>query len=228
MKWTRLFTYVRSVAQSRGSRQAGRTLRCSHRPKTLPSLVAAAAVMGMAAITTAEPAKDTRDGRRYTVEARVEYAANSGTNIQAQLSPGEFNIPEGFYASDFRFSFGDVKTGKESDRIGPRTIYSVTEKRFVTEARNTPDFTLKPGTYRFSVGGTPGAVGTLSYTLRRGVPPGQENDHLAEKADRIIEVTSWAAAAPEEKYTEVYYIIGKNVVGRINQVLDRSANNDPH
>lgn len=222
------FRYVRSVSQFLGPYQAGRALRgISLRPNTLPSLVALAAVMGMAAITTAEPARDTREGRRYTVEARVEYAKNSGTNIQAQLSPGDFTIPEGFYASDFRYSFGDVKTGKESNRIGPRTIYSVTEKRFVSEARSTPDFTLKPGKYRFSVGGMPGAVGTLSYTLRRGFPSGHEDDQLAEKADRIIEVTTWSTTKPEEKYTEVYYIKGKKVVGRINQELKGTPDN-PH
>jgi len=162
-------------------------------------------------------AGESLEGKRFTVEARVEYASGAGTHVEAQLVPADFTVPEGYYAAELKYSYGDAKSDRQSTSLGPKSIYSYAEKRYLSEASSSADFYLKPGKYRFSVGGRPGAVGVLSYTLRRGRPPIDEK--LAAAADRIIQVLWWSKDAPNRKNPETYYIVGTKVTGTIDHTF---------
>jgi len=116
---------------------------------------------------SAEPARPARDevqGTLHTVEAGVGYSTNSGTGIQADRRPGEFTVPKGSQATKLKYSFADPKLDYTSTKLRGSNIYSVTEKRYMHELDKDPNFELPPGDYRFVVGGSPGATGTLSYT----------------------------------------------------------------
>ncbi len=158
------------------------------------------------------------EGKRFSVEARMEYS--QGGAVEAKLVPGEFKIPDGYQAGRITYRFYDPKTGRELTQLGPQTIYSVTEKRYVYTER-MEDLTLKAGEYRLAIGGRPGAVGILTYILERADPPLDEK--LAAQADRIIEVVSWRSDLPELKIPARYYISGRKAIGKITHVLEASS-----
>lgn len=153
------------------------------------------------------------EGKRFSVEARMEHG--DGGPVQAKLVPGEFKIPEGYQAAQITYRFYDPKSGRELKHIGPQTIYSLAEKRYIYKER-MEELTLKAGEYRLAIGGQPGAVGVLSYTLERAAPPLDEK--LAAEADRIIEVVSWVKHQPKVKTPAIYYISGRKVVGKMDHV----------
>lgn len=94
---------------------------------------------------SAEPppaARDTPQGELHNVVAKVIYPNRVDPNglrdlsIQAQLEPGPFTIPKGYVVTKLRYHFADPKTGFEHDKVTATTIYSVTERRYVKEAKN--------------------------------------------------------------------------------------------
>jgi len=115
-----------------------------------------------------EPAKPLpayqAQGTTHTVQAGVGYPAGPGIGIQAERQPGEFTIAKGSQATKLKYGFSDPKLDYTSTKLRGSNIYSVTEKRFMRELDSDPTFALPPGDYRFVVGGTPGATGTLSFT----------------------------------------------------------------
>lgn len=151
-----------------------------------------------------------------SVTARVVSAVGEGVGIRAKKVPGEFSIPEGSRAFDFKYSFVDPKSGIKLDKLSGSNIYSVSEKRYITEAANGPDFELPHGKYKFVVGGGPGAVGSLSFR----VAPMQGNaddEGLAKDADRVIDIVLWNNVLAEVKTHETYYVHGGKVTGRFDQ-----------
>lgn len=58
----------------------------------------------------------------HTVTASVEYSTERVAGKQATLVPGEFKVPEGSVAGQFRFRWADTKTGRESDRLTATTV----------------------------------------------------------------------------------------------------------
>lgn len=124
----------------------------------------------------AEPppaARDTPQGELQNAVAKVIYPNRVDPNglrdlsIQAQLEPGPFTIPKGYVVTKLRYRFADPKTGFEHDKITATTIYSVTERRYVKEAKDNPDIILPAGEYKVVCGGLPEATGVLTYTLIR-------------------------------------------------------------
>jgi hypothetical protein len=109
--------------------------------------------------------------KRHTLSASVEHSVSrlgsptgvidprQGAGLPVERQVAEFEIPAGQIATDLKYSFADVKTGIESDKLRKGNIYSVTQRRYVGDQK-----TLGPGIYRFVVGGLPGAMGNLTYT----------------------------------------------------------------
>ena len=116
---------------------------------------------------TPPPTKEQKVERR-SVSARVESAVGKGAGIRAEKAPGEFTVPEGHTATNFKYSFHDPKSKVKLDKLTESSIYSITEKRYVTEAASGSDFELPPGKYKFVVGGRPGAYGSLSFDVAPG------------------------------------------------------------
>ena len=174
-------------------------------------------------ITTVAPsAEEESKVERRSVSARVDNAVGEGVGIHATKQPGEFTVPEGHTATNFKFSFHDPKSGRRLDTLSGSNIYSLTEKRYITEAADNSGLELPPGKYKFVVGGSPGASGTLSFD----VGPGQavkDDEELAKNADRIIDVLVWYDAAAEVKTHQTYYIQGTKVVGRFDQTYPSLA-----
>ncbi len=108
--------------------------------------------------------KDQAQGTPHTVQAGVGYATGAGVGIQAEKQPGSFTIPKGSQATKLKYSFSDPKSDYTSTKLRGGNIYSVTEKRYMRELDTDPNFVLPPGEYKFVVGGSPGATGSLSYT----------------------------------------------------------------
>ena len=115
--------------------------------------------------TVALPADEEAKVERRSVSARVVHASGDGVGIHAKREPGEFTIPEGTTARSFKYRFHDPSSGLTLNKLSGSNIYSVTEKRYITEAAGNPDLTLPPGKYKFVVGGRPGASGTLSFDM---------------------------------------------------------------
>ena len=109
--------------------------------------------------------KDVEQGTVHTVQASVGYPTNAGVGILAEKQPGPFTIPEGSKGAKLKYSFHDPKSGYTSTKLRGSNIYSVTEKRYMHELDKDPNFELPPGEYKFVVGGQPGALGNLTYTL---------------------------------------------------------------
>ena len=84
----------------------------------------------------------------------------------------EFTIPKGMTATNFKYRFHDPKSKIKLDKLTGSSIYSITEKRYISEATSGPKFELPPGKYKFVVGGRPGASGSLSFDV---VPSGNTN-----------------------------------------------------
>ncbi len=112
----------------------------------------------------AVPDKEKAQGTVHTINASVGYPTNAGVGIQAEKQPGSFTIPKGSQATKLKYSFSDPKSDYTSTKLRGSSIYSVTEKRYMRELDTDPNFALPPGEYKFAVGGSPGATGSLSYT----------------------------------------------------------------
>ena len=130
------------------------------------------------------PPKKEQKVERRSVSARVESAVGRGTGIRAEKAPGEFTIPKGMTATNFKYRFHDPKSKIKLDKLTESSIYSITEKRYISEATNGPDFELPPGKYKFVVGGRPGAYGSLSFDVAPGKVTPEAVDHeLPKKFD---------------------------------------------
>jgi len=121
-------------------------------------------------LTAGEKAKtpDKEKGTVHTVTASMDYPTAGGVGIQAEKRPGEFTIPKGAKGTKLKYQFFNPKSGNTLTKLNGRSIYSVTEKRYMHELDGNPDFELPPGDYKFVVGGEPGATGTLTYTTAQG------------------------------------------------------------
>lgn len=157
----------------------------------------------------------------HTVTASVEYSTERVTGKQATLVPGEFTVPEGFVAGQFRYRWSDPKTGRESDRITATTVYSMTQRRYMSELKDNPNATLPPGKYKLVVGGLPGATGTLTYRLR---PQANRSGPSTATGDRIIDVETWMRKPFENgynpKYKATYVVCEGKVIGTIDQLVE--------
>jgi hypothetical protein len=94
-------------------------------------------------------------------QARVE--SGSGA-IQAKLVPCEFTVPAGKTAVNLSCQRDNPKSGWSSSALCK--VYSVTLKKDMVDGQGNPVTSLPSGTYRFTVGGDPGAIGTFKYTLQ--------------------------------------------------------------
>jgi len=94
-------------------------------------------------------------------QARVE--SGSGA-IQAKLVPCEFTVATGKTAVNLSCQRDNPKSGWSSS--APCKVYSVTQNRDMVDGQGKPLTSLPAGTYRFVVGGEPGATGTFKYTLQ--------------------------------------------------------------
>jgi len=159
---------------------------------------------------------------RRSVSARVVQAVGEGVGIRAKKVPGEFTIPEGQTARNFRYRFQDPKSNLKLDKLTGSSIYSVSEKRYITEAADNAGLELPAGKYKFVVGGSPGATGTLSFDVGPG-HAGTTDDELAKNADRVIDVVMWNDASKEVKTHQTYYIRGSEVAGRFDQTYPSLA-----
>ena len=84
--------------------------------------------------------------------------------IQAKLVPCEFTVPAGKTAVNLSCERDNPKSGWSSS--APCKVYSVTQKRDMVDGQGKPLTSLPSGTYRFAVGGEPGAIGIFRYTLQ--------------------------------------------------------------
>ncbi len=161
-----------------------------------------------------------------TVTASVEYSTERVAGKQATLAPGEFKVPEGSSAGQFRYRWADPKTGRESDRITATTVYSVTQRRYMSELKDNPNAVLPPGDYKLVVGGLPGAIGTLTYRLMPQTdpadppsPPGPPG----QSGDRIIDVETWLVKPTTEynpKFKATYVVRQGKVTGTVDQLVE--------
>lgn len=142
--------------------------------RPLRTVFIAAVVLTLGSLATgAEKDKKTQEKVKdqeavHTVTASMDYPTNGGIGIQAEKRPGEFTIPKGAKGTKLKYQFSNPKTGSTLTRINGRNVYSVTEHRYMNELDGNPDYELPPGEYRFVVGGEPGAIGSLTYTLAQG------------------------------------------------------------
>jgi len=95
------------------------------------------------------------------VVARVDGSTGA---IQAKLVPAEFMVPAGQKAINLKYSYSDPKSGRTSTVLG-KNIYCVTRGSYMVDASGKALPELPAGTYRFFVGGSPGASGSLAYDL---------------------------------------------------------------
>jgi len=102
---------------------------------------------------------------KRSVSARMVRSVGEGTGIRAKKVPGEFSVPKGSTARNFKYKFNDPDSKIKLDKLTASSIYSVTEKRYITEAANNPNLELPAGKYKFVVGGRPGAYGSLSFDV---------------------------------------------------------------
>jgi len=172
------------------------------------------------------PPKIEQKVERRSVSARVESAVGKGTGIRAEKVPGEFTIPKGMTATNFKYRFHDPKSKTRLDKLTASSIYSITEKRYIAEAASGPNFELPPGKYKFVVGGRPGAYGSLSFDMAPG-EVSRDVEDLEKDADRIIEVVTWLPGGEEGKGAATYYVHGNQVVGKLDQTVPGNATNEP-
>jgi hypothetical protein len=148
--------------------------------------------------------------------------------ILAELEPGEFTIPQGYAATKLIYHWADPKSGRESEGLGARSIYSVTTKKAITPAKGQypAQLTLPPGEYRVVCGGMPGAMAVLTYTLIREDLVVQSDDVAADNKERarIIDVERWLETPKAKNYNPklkaTYQICGNQVTGSINQIIE--------
>ncbi len=129
----------------------------------LLSVVAAGGLAADAEKEKKSPGKP--QGVLHTVDASVTHSAgtSAGTNIMAERQPGFFKVPAGQVARNFKYYFVDPKSGIERDKLNNHTIYCETTKSWVEIPADPATLELPPGEYKFVVGGSPGASGTLNF-----------------------------------------------------------------
>jgi len=167
--------------------------------------------------TTSFGADEKPKGKGKTVKASVVSDLGGG-GIHARKVPGEFTIPEGSMATNFKYKFYDSKHNLTPNKLSSTNIYSITEKRYVAEAAGNTEFSLPPGKYKFVVGGLPGANGYLSFRIVPYKKP-FDDEKLAKDADRVIDTVVWNDTAPDIKVHETYYIRDGKVTGRFDQTF---------
>lgn len=183
-------------------------------------LTAGIALPGTACGAEARQKPPADPGTEHTVTASVEYSTERTTGKQVRLSPGEFTVPEGYVASQFRYRWADPKTGRESDRLTATTVYSVTQRRSMSELKDNPNAVLPPGDYKLVVGGLPGATGILTYRL---APLADQAAPAAQNGDRIIDVETWLTRPNDDynpKFKATYVVRQGKVTGTIDQLVE--------
>ena len=136
------------------------------------------------------PTREEQKVERRSVSARVDNAVGKGVGIRAEKVPGEFTIPEGMTATNFKYRFHDPKSKIKLDKLTGSSIYSITEKRYISEAASGPNFELPPGKYNFVVGGRPGAYGSLSFDVapRDSTSVGTKGDPNSKIAGNRVKI----------------------------------------
>ena len=117
----------------------------------------AVSLVAVAVLVTLAPAPAWAD----SCEARVVHGSGS---IQAQLEPCTFTVPAGKTAVNLSCERHNPAANWSSTALCK--VYSVTQKRDMVDGQGNPVTSLPPGTYRFAVGGQPGASGVFRYTLQ--------------------------------------------------------------
>jgi hypothetical protein len=115
------------------------------------------AALAVAALVALAPAPVLAE----SCEARVVYGSGA---VQAQLEPCTFTVPAGKTAVNLSCERHNPKSNWSSTALCK--VYSVTEKRDMVDGQGKPLTSLPAGTYRFAVGGEPGATGVFRYTLQ--------------------------------------------------------------
>lgn len=178
---------------------------------------------GIARGAEAQSKRPADSGTMHTVTASVEYSTERAAGKQAALSPGEFTVPEGCSAGRFRYRWADPKTGRTSDRLTATTVYSITQRRYMSELKDDPNAVLPPGKYKLVVGGQPGAVGTLTYRLTSPADRPSPPDPQARAGDRIIDVETWLSGPINDynpKLKATYVVRREKVTGTMDQLVE--------
>ncbi len=166
---------------------------------------------GRQAATLAAPADDSA-GKTISVTASVQ--SNADAFIRAQQVPGPFTVPKGYRAVNFKYSFTDPSSGYTTDKLRTSNI-RIVRGGVVGLNAGDKDFSLGPGDYLFTVGGLPGAAGSLSFTLLRSEDPTGGKD-FADR-ERVIDVVVWSQQYPDQpKITAVYYVRDGQVRGELD------------
>lgn len=183
--------------------------------------LAVAGLLGLGVVwAAAPPPADDIAGKRVSVEARIGYGGGDPYQF-ASHEPGEFTVPDGYRAVNFRYAWGDPTSGRESSKLGSNNIEPI--KGWVPRDIGAAGASLGPGTYRFVVGGMPGAMGSLSFTLVKADDP-----RVGGKTNRrTIEVVTWLPEYPQYKGTATYAIDENGVVtGTSDNTWDYSKTSD--
>ena len=163
------------------------------------------------------PPKEEQKVERRSVSARVESAVGKGVGIRAEKVPGQFTIPKGMTARNFKYRFHDPKSKTRLDKLTESSIYSITEKRYISEATDGSDFELPPGKYKFVVGGRPGAYGSLSFDVAPGDTTSVFIKHNVPEAEPPVNgtltVVIWVSERPEYKFQWTFEIKNGVVTG---------------
>ncbi len=101
---------------------------------------------------------------RYNVQVSASVVRGTGA-IQAVLQPGEFTVPAGQKAVNLRVAKNTTTqpngTFRTSNVRSDKDIYSVSTGKYIPASQTE----LPPGNYKFTVGGSVGSTGTLTYDL---------------------------------------------------------------
>jgi len=165
-----------------------------------------------------------------TVRASVETQSSVNViggqdSIRAKMAQSTFTIPKGYTAVDFQYNYYDPKKDVPLTTLGPRHIYSITEKRLISEAKGNKNLVLKPGKYRFSVGGLPGASGTLKFKLvpkeggeeptTAGTTPGPKS--IPKTC--TIRAVHWDPKNPSHNWTVIWHINDGKVTAKNGKAM---------
>jgi hypothetical protein len=165
-------------------------------------------------VFAAEPPGEDVTGKKVTVEASIDHASGD-PYIFAERRTGDFTVPPGYRAVNFKYHWGDPTSGRESTHLSPKNIDPV--RGWVPSDIGAPGVSLGPGTYRFGVGGMPGAMGTLSFMLVKGDDPRVGTT----ETKRTIDVETWSHEYPEWK-SKATYVLEENglVTGTMDEIID--------
>jgi len=156
-------------------------------------------------------------GKRFSVTASVQHGP--GAFIRAEQVPGPFTVPKGYRATSFKYHFGDPQTNYETDQLRAGNI-RVIRGGYIGPDVGTSEFSLHEGDYVFVVGGLPGAMGTLSYTLVRS----EDADDRSAAGERIIDVVGWSTQYPEYKAKATYFVRDGKVSGEMKHTYEYPKN----